>query len=236
MLRWIGLYLVYVLGACLVCNPARAETWQSLGSIRSAALAHVRGELAQDGARRDVEVGALDPRLHLAACGEALTAFTPPGARRGANGTVGVRCAGPQAWKIYVAVRVSSRDRVLVANRALPRDSVLAPADFTLVERNVDTLSQGYYGDAAELGGMRLRRPVAAGAVLTPAMLSAIPLVTRGQQVTLEAQTGGVHIRMAGEALAEAALGQRIRVKNLSSERVVEGVVRSDEVVEVSLR
>jgi flagella basal body P-ring formation protein FlgA len=72
--------------------------------------------------------------------------------------------------------------------------------------------------------------------VLTPAMLAAVPLVSRGQQVTLEAQTDGVHIRMGGEALAEAALGQRVRVKNLSSERVVEGVVRSDEVVEVSLR
>jgi flagella basal body P-ring formation protein FlgA len=45
-----------------------------------------------------------------------------------------------------------------------------------------------------------------------------------------------MHIRMAGEALGAAALGQRVRVKNLSSDRVVEGVVRSDQVVEVLLR
>jgi len=236
MFRSICMYVACVLGACLVCGGAGAQAWQSLESIRTAALAHVRGELAEGGAQRDVEIPALDPRLHLAACDAPLSAFTPPGTRRGANGSVGVRCAGPQPWKIYVSVRVSSRDRVLVANRALPRDAVLTAADLTLVERDVGTLSQGYLSDAAELDGMRLRRPIAAGAVLTSAMLAAVPLVSRGQQVTLEAQTGGVHIRMGGEALAEAALGQRVRVKNLSSERVVEGVVRSDEVVEVSLR
>jgi flagella basal body P-ring formation protein FlgA len=81
-----------------------------------------------------------------------------------------------------------------------------------------------------------LRRPLAAGAVLTPAMLTDVPLVTRGQQVTLEVGADTMNIRMAGEALDEAALGQRVRVRNLSSERVVEGVVRSAQVVEVLLR
>ena len=67
-------------------------------------------------------------------------------------------------------------------------------------------------------------------------MLTDVPLVTRGQQVTLEVGADTMNIRMAGEALDEAALGQRVRVRNLSSERVVEGVVRSAQVVEVLLR
>jgi flagella basal body P-ring formation protein FlgA len=225
-----------MLGACLLCGAARAQAWQSLDSIRGVALAHVRGELAANGARRDVEIAPLDPRLRLAACDVPLAAFSPPGARRGANGTVGVRCAGAQPWKLYLGVRVSSRDHVLVATRPLARDAVLSAADLSLVERDVGTLGQGYLSDAAQLAGMRLRRPVPAGAVLTQSMLAAVPLVARGQQVTLEAGSGGMHIRMAGEALGAAALGQRVRVKNLSSDRVVEGVVRSDQVVEVLLR
>ena len=236
MFRVTCMYVACFLSACLAGGTARAQPWQSLESIRAVALAHVRADLPQGSAQREVDIASLDPRLRLAACDAPLGAFTPPGTRRGANGSVGVRCTGSQPWKIYVSARVTSRDRVLVANRSLPRDAVLTAADLTLVERDVDTLSQGYLRDAVELDGMRLRRPVAAGAVLTPAMLASVPLVSRGQQVTLEARTDGVHIRMAGQALAEAALGQRIRVKNLSSDRVVEGVVRSDEVVEVSLR
>lgn len=38
---------------------------------------------------------------------------------------------------------------------------------------------------------------------------------------------------MIGTALMDGAIGQRIRVENVNSGRVVEGIVRSREVVEV---
>src|SRR5262245_46645342 len=195
MFRVTCMYVACFIGACLAGGAARAQAWQSLESIRAVALAHVRTELPQGSAQRDVEIAPLDPRLHLAACDATLSAFTPPGARRGANGSVGVRCTGSQPWKIYVSARVTSRDRVLVANRALPRNAVLTAADLTLVERDVDTLSQGYLRDAAELDGTRLRRPVAAGAVLTPSMLACVPLGRRRQPGALRAQAGGEHSR-----------------------------------------
>ncbi len=236
MIRATAACIVCALCACLPGGAALAQTWQSLDSIRDAAVERVRSELGAGRGERSVEADALDPRLHLAACDMPLEAFAPPGGPRGANATVGVRCASPQPWKIYVSVRVSSRDRVLVAARPLARDAVITTADLVPVERNVDLLSQGYVSDASELAGKRLRRPVAVGAVLTPAMLADVPLIARGQQVTLEAGADTLNIRMAGEALDEAALGQRIRVRNLSSARVVEGVVRSAQVVEVLLR
>ena len=236
MIRRTVACIVCALCACLLSGLAVAQSWQSLDSIRDAAVERVRSDLSAGSARRSVEADALDERLHLAACDVPLEAFMPPGGRRGANSSVGVRCSSPQPWKIYVSVRVSSRDRVLVAARPLPRDAVLGSADLEAVERDVDQLAQGYVTDVAQLSGMRLRRPIAAGAVLTPAMLASVPLIARGQQVTLEAGADSMSIRMAGEALDEAALGQRIRVRNLSSARVVEGVVRSAQVVEVLLR
>jgi len=51
--------------------------------------------------------------------------------------------------------------------------------------------------------------------------------------VTLRAQTNALQIRVAGKALMDGALGQRIRVQNTASGRVVEGLVRSAELVEV---
>jgi flagella basal body P-ring formation protein FlgA len=236
MIRASAASIVCVLCAGLLTAAANAQTWQSLDGIRAAAVERVRGELAADGTRRSVEADALDERLHLVACDAPLETFMPAGGRRGANSSVGVRCASPQPWKIYVSVHVTSRDRVLVAARPLSRDAVLGAADLELVERNVDLLAQGYLTDVGQLSGMRLRRPVATGSVLTPAMLASVPLIARGQQVTLEAGADAMSIRMAGESLDEAALGQRIRVRNLSSARVVEGIVRSAQVVEVLLR
>ena len=58
--------------------------------------------------------------------------------------------------------------------------------------------------------------------------------VKRGQEVTLLASAGGIQVRMAGRALADGREGARLRVQNLSSQAVVEGVVETDGVVRVS--
>lgn len=60
-------------------------------------------------------------------------------------------------------------------------------------------------------------------------------LIHRGQQVTLIAGSGGFQVRMSAVAPSDGRLADRIRVQNLSSQRVVEGIVRSDNVVEVPL-
>jgi flagella basal body P-ring formation protein FlgA len=57
--------------------------------------------------------------------------------------------------------------------------------------------------------------------------------VQRGQTVTLVAEAGGISIRMAGRALSDGFVNQRVRVENLSSGKIVEGIARSPQVVEI---
>ena len=60
-------------------------------------------------------------------------------------------------------------------------------------------------------------------------------LVRRGQQVTLIATNGPVQIRARGQALTEGAASERVRVQNVSSLKIVEGVVESEGVVRVGM-
>jgi flagella basal body P-ring formation protein FlgA len=78
-----------------------------------------------------------------------------------------------------------------------------------------------------------LKTPLIAGRMLTPQMLQADLAIRRGQTVTLAVNNSGVSIRMSGKALMDGALGQRIRVENTNSGRIVEGIVRSREHVEI---
>ena len=57
--------------------------------------------------------------------------------------------------------------------------------------------------------------------------------VQRGQTVTLVADAGGMSVRMAGRALSDGLMNQRVRVQNLSSGKIVEGIARSEQVVEI---
>lgn len=208
---------------------------QSLASIRAAAKAFLMKQGGGTGARVDVQVDQLDPRLRLAACGKPLAAFLPPGGRREGNTAVGVRCSGPRPWSIYVPARVRVVEHVVVAVQPVPRGTVLTAADIRLEPRDTSSLSAGYFQDSSQVIGKSVTNALAAGTVLTPQIVKAPLVVHRGERVILLAQTAGIQVRMAGKAMADGTLGQRIQVRSLPSKRIVEGVVRRDGVVSVDL-
>jgi flagella basal body P-ring formation protein FlgA len=86
----------------------------------------------------------------------------------------------------------------------------------------------------AELEGRTVRRPLAAGTTLSVDMFTPDLVVRRGQSVTLLSAAGSVEVRANGKAMIDGATGARIQVQNLSSLRVVEGVVESADLVRVA--
>jgi flagella basal body P-ring formation protein FlgA len=82
--------------------------------------------------------------------------------------------------------------------------------------------------DPAEAVGQVARRTLTAGSVLLAGDLLTPRLVRRGDNVALVSRRGGVEVRMNGKALGDAGENQRVRVENLSSRRVVQGIVAAD--------
>jgi flagella basal body P-ring formation protein FlgA len=203
-----------------------------LAQLRATALDTAATYTGRPAAQLDV--ATLDPRLRLLACPTPLAGKVTPGARTAARLTIEVSCAEP-AWRVFVPVRIVARERVVVAARTLAPRTALTSADLEVVERELGSLTSGYFRQPDELLGSLPVRALGAGEVLTPALVRPGMLVRRGQRVTLLAQAAGLTVRMAGEAQSDGGLNQRIRVRNLSSERQVEGVVRSADTVEIGL-
>ena len=228
-------YLLLFL-SLLATSALPADDWQPHAEIRSAAADAVRSQRSLPGGRLEVVADDLDVRLRLPLCAQALQVSVPFNGRTGGRITTQVRCAGPAPWKLYVPVRLVLFQPVLVATRALARDSVLQKEDFVLQDRDTGRLSYGYLGRVDDIVGQRLRKALAPGEVLTPNNLKTPPLVRRGQQVTLEARGRGLTVRMAGVAGDDGVRGEVITVKNLRSGEEVQGIVRSAKSVEVLLQ
>lgn len=189
-----------------------------------------------DPAARGLRVGEarVDPRLRLAHCTRPLSAKAAPGGRAGGRATIEVSCPSP-AWRVFVPVTIEARVPVVVAARPLPLGVALAADDLVLAERDVHALPRGYYTRIEDAVGLEVGRAIGAGEALTPAVARAGTVVRRGQQVILLARTDGIAVRMKGEALSDGGVGHRVRVRNLSSARELEGIVRSAGVVEVPM-
>jgi flagella basal body P-ring formation protein FlgA len=215
--------------------PTAHADIESHQRIIEAARAFVAPAANGNGEDVSIEVGPLDPRLRVAACGHSPETFFPSGSRAYGNTTVGLRCRAPHPWQLYVPVSIKVFERVVVATRPLPRGGVLTAGDLRLERRDVSTLSGGYLVDPAAALGKVLTRPVTLGYALSQNLLKSPQLVRRGERVIIRARTGGMDVQVAGTALANGAAGEVIRVRNRSSKRVVDAVVAGEGLVEVRL-
>jgi flagellar basal body P-ring formation protein FlgA len=214
---------------------APAQSNAALESIQQAAESYVHAQLPQTRGEYFVTATRLDARLRLAACVQPLDVFVANNGTVQPRTTVGVRCTDVGGWTVYVPVAVEVEAPVLVLRRALARRARIEALDVELQTRRLPGISTNFLNDVSTLQGRRLRRALAAGTPLTIDVLDRDVLVQRGQRVTLIASHGGLEIRAQGQALSEGSERDRVRVQNVNSLKVVEGVVENAGTVRVDL-
>ena len=100
---------------------------------------------------------------------------------------------------------------------------------------NVNRLSAGYFENYESLKGKVLTQNLSKGTILTQHLVKSPIAVKQGQMVTLVAKNSVIEVRMEGKALSRGAVGERIKVKNLKSKRIVEGVIVDKYLINVNL-
>ncbi len=130
---------------------------------------------------------------------------------------------------------VKAFQEVVVLARALPMGAILSISDIQMERRDTGSVL-AYFTDLAQVTNMTLTQALGANAILTPQVLRAPIVIRRRQSVSLVVKADGLEVRMAGEALSDASAGQLVKVRNLTSKRVVEGVVSQEGVIFVQGR
>jgi flagella basal body P-ring formation protein FlgA len=180
--------------------------------------------------------GPISGSTRLARCDQPVKASVGPGGQMRDRILVELSCPAAPPWHIYVPVRVVGTSQVALAAHAIVAGSVLSANDLRTEQRDISTLPPGYMDDPAATVGLTAGRPIASGAVITNQFLLGAKAVERGQTVTLVADAGGMSVSMQGRAITDGMVNQRVKVENLSSGKVVEGIARSHQVVEIILQ
>jgi len=145
---------------------------------------------------------------------------------------VRVRCTAT-GWTLLLPAQVSIWQQVLAARHPLKRGQTLSEEDVIWLERDIGVLPHGWLSDIARIQGQQLKRSLGAGQLLLYSQLKEAPLIAAGDQVQIFSQSTGFRVQMSGEALSAGRLGQQIRVRNLSSGRVLRARVTARAQVEV---
>lgn len=183
--------------------------------------------------RQRFVIGPIMPHLQLERCHQPVKAALASVHHMQDRATIDLRCQNATPWHLYVQVRIIGTSSVAVAAHAIVVGSVLTAKDLRVEQHDISELPPGYLDDPAIAVGLTASRPISGGAFLTNQQLIAAKAVQRGQSVTLVADLRGMSVRMAGKALGDGLVNQRVRVQNLSSGKIVEGIARSEQIVEI---
>ena len=217
-------------GALLLCSIAvnafgAAGERHPLSAIAKAVSDFVQADRHGDRYPARIRVGKLDSRLRLRRCAQPLQVEYANGQRKIGQTYTSVSCSTPVEWRIYVPVVVAAYGDVLVTQRPLPRGHRLSAADVRVEKRELSVFRRGFFSDIDKLSLLETKRAVGAGVALTPDKLASVKLVRNGELVQLVSASSQVQVAARGKALNDGAQGNTVRVRNLSSGRVVEGRV-----------
>jgi flagella basal body P-ring formation protein FlgA len=132
--------------------------------------------------------------------------------------------------RLTAKVVVSAYCPVPVAARAIARQQTLAAGDVTVERRQVSDPDVAAL-KAADLIGRRAERPIPQGAAIEPAMVADVPLVRRGDVVTVIARAPNIQVKTLGVALDDGALHGAVKVRNVDTQKVIPATVEGPRTV-----
>jgi flagella basal body P-ring formation protein FlgA len=229
-----ALTLLLCLTACLTAPLGLAQQAgprQDLNALRQVAEQFLVTQSAGLPGKVTVTVGALDQRMNLAACPDPQ-AFQQPGARAWGKTTVGVRCAAPTPWTVYIQSQVSVQAEYVAAAMPLVQGQSIDASQLVMVKGDLAALPNGVLTDMAQAVGRTSTMSVQSGSPIRADLLRSKPVVQQGQAVRVVSSGAGFSVSAEGRAIGNAGEGQVVQVRTPSG-TILSGVARAGALVEV---
>ena len=211
--------------SALILSPVPAVFANEIShtTITAGVSDYVHSILAETDGSTRVQVTSLDERMPTRFCTQALNFSLAGNQVPDRHATVQVECADPQdPWRLYVSVRIQQMQEIVVTQRNLAVGQVIGANDIMLSEVDIHQVRDSVFSDPEALIGARVKRRIGANQAIQARHTC---FVCRGEDVTIISQAGNLQITATGVARSDGLLGERITIRNPSSNKDIQGVV-----------
>jgi len=228
----LPLLIAALLFSSTFSSAAQASGRTDAAQLRQAVEQFLEVQAAGLPGKVKVTVGAIDSRTALGPCA-APEAFLMPGARAWGKTSVGVRCASPSTWTVYIQANVSVLGSYIAAGVPLAQGQPIQESQLVTLQADLTTLPSSIVTDKAQVVGRSSNISLAAGMPLRLDNLRSKQVVQNGQLVRLVAAGSGFSISSEGKATGNAAEGQVVQVRTAAGQQV-SGIAKAGGLVEVA--
>ena len=231
----LAMSLAAPLAAAQASAPAPAAApaaRQDMAALRGVVEQYLQQQSAGQPGQVTITVGTLDARTSLAACA-APQAFQQPGVRAWGKTTVGVRCATPTPWTVYIQAQVSVVADYVATAVPLVQGQLIDKPQLVLMKGDLAAMPNGVLTDMAQAVGRSSTVSLQAGVPLRADLLRSKPVVQQGQLVHVVSSGNGFSVSAEARAIGTAADGQVVQVRTPAG-AILNGIARAGGLVEVA--
>lgn len=134
-----------------------------------------------------------------------------------------------------VPVEIALYDDVVVTTRRLRHGDEVSSGDVAIRRQQVDLRADAPFTDVAKVVGRRATLALPVGRILSGSAIEELPLIKRGDRVTLRFQRKNLLLTAQGEAIEDGWAGRQVRIRNLSSKKLITGIAAESGVIDVTL-
>lgn len=211
----------------------------AVSTLRQAVIDYFNAELERYGGRAEVVFDSTSEQvLDLSGPPYEFVVRHRKGSPLGLTSIeVEVLAEGGVVQSVPLVVQVTMTRQAVAARRAINQDATIRPADLGLVSLSVKRLDRLGFDNVEMVTGQRARRFIPVGTLIEPGMLEEVPLVQRGELVTLASVVGGVRVVTTAKAAETGLRGELIKVRAADRKGVeFDAVVVGPGAVEVGAR
>ena len=133
--------------------------------------------------------------------------------------------------RVLVSVKIRTFENTCTPVRQILKGELLKSEDMLLQKIETTDNREQFFTDKNDCIGLRAKRILQIGKTISKDMVEILPVLLRGQTVTVFVQNGGVTVTVRGETLEDGNVGEIISVKLLPSRARVKVKVLDNESV-----
>lgn len=172
----------------------------------------------------EVHIEVFPPAAQLPPCTHPQPFLPRAGQPKWGRVTIAVRCGKNGEQVRYMQASVQVFGNYLVPIQDIQAGTIIHAQMLDVQYGDLSALPKQTILNSEDVIGQLARRPLQAGQVIQQHQLREMPLVERGQQVTIEAAGRGFRITREGTAMEAGAMGAQVRVK-ISRRDILVGTV-----------
>ncbi len=202
----------------------RSHTLQDHNEVYALAAEYLKQKTDQKIFEASFELKKFSKQLRLPKCLSPLSLKDRNPNTFAGRITLSISCHQP-TWRVFVPAVITGKLPVIISTKGIPKQAVIKEGYIKRVLLPYQKVPKGHLVNINTAIGMRATKAIPPNKVLKIKDLQPSFWVIKNQQVNIITRIGGIEVKAVGMALKNGIEQEHVPVKNLSSKKVIKGIV-----------